>query len=283
MGPVNCCYTRYANDRMNQVEDNCRVELRNGRAALVAIEDIFPGDELTYSYGRDYWVENYKCLSKSARQRVCDYWLIKGNCLWKGETPKLLLTHNTLQLNSRKSTTLDQTTKSKRNSDRMRSTVAQQPISTIEGQVCQHGAAYLDLYLARCQGVVARQTISITAGQVLRHWAACLDFYLARCQGVVVEKTISSIRGQGCRYRAAYRDPSPARCHGVVAQQSILNIVGQVWRHGAACLDVYPACCLDAVWQHPISSVEGQVWRHWAACLDLYQRAAKVWWRDQQS
>ena len=92
MGPENCCYTRYANDRVNQAEDNCRVELRNGRAALIAIEEIFPGDELTYSYGRDYWVENYKCLSKSARQRVCEYWLIKENCLWKGETPKFLLT-----------------------------------------------------------------------------------------------------------------------------------------------------------------------------------------------
>ena len=79
MGPENCCYTRYVNDRVNQAEDNCRVEFRNGRAALIAIEEIFPGDELTYSYGRDYWVENYKGLSKSARQRVCEYWLIKGN------------------------------------------------------------------------------------------------------------------------------------------------------------------------------------------------------------
>ena len=53
MGPVNCCYARYANDRVNQAEDNCRVELRNGRVVLIAIEAILPGDEVTYSYVRD--------------------------------------------------------------------------------------------------------------------------------------------------------------------------------------------------------------------------------------
>jgi hypothetical protein len=113
MGPENCCYSRYANDRINQAEDNCKVELRNGRAVLVAIEEIFPGDELTYAYGRDYWVANYKCLSKSARQHVCKYWLIKDECLWREKLPYCLLTKKSTTMKTADRQTDNATTKEK--------------------------------------------------------------------------------------------------------------------------------------------------------------------------
>ena len=109
MGPENCCYSIYANDRVNQAEDNCKVELRIGRA----IEEIFPGDGLTYAYGRDYWVANYKCLSKSARQHVCKYLLIKDECLWKGKIPNYLSTKKQTSMKIGDSKTANDNTRQK--------------------------------------------------------------------------------------------------------------------------------------------------------------------------
>ena len=70
MAGVDCCYTRFANDSLVDDEDNCRPVLRNGRPYLVAIVNIYPGDELTYSYDYDYWIANGDCLSVSARRLV---------------------------------------------------------------------------------------------------------------------------------------------------------------------------------------------------------------------
>ena len=68
MSEEDCCYTRFANDSLVDDEDNCRPMLRGGKPYLVALVDIFPGDELTYSYDHDYWIANGKSLSESARQ-----------------------------------------------------------------------------------------------------------------------------------------------------------------------------------------------------------------------
>ena len=50
MGEENSCYTRFANDSLNDDEDNCRPVLINGKPYLIALVKIYPGDELTYSY-----------------------------------------------------------------------------------------------------------------------------------------------------------------------------------------------------------------------------------------
>ena len=70
MGEENSCYTRFANDSLNDDEDNCRPVLINGKPYLIALVKIYPGDELTYSYDYEYWEVNYECLSKSARQAL---------------------------------------------------------------------------------------------------------------------------------------------------------------------------------------------------------------------
>ena len=77
MGHEHSCFARYANDRINEVDDNSRVEWREGKALLIAKEDIEAGEEITYSYWRDYWILNRDCLSESARQDMFRYFNVK--------------------------------------------------------------------------------------------------------------------------------------------------------------------------------------------------------------
>ena len=63
------CFARYANDRLCETDDNARAEWVNGKIKIIAKEDIAAGDEITYSYWRDFWIKNRDSLSKSARQK----------------------------------------------------------------------------------------------------------------------------------------------------------------------------------------------------------------------
>ncbi len=77
MGDPTSCFARYANDRINDDEDNARVVLDGEVIKLIAICTIMPGDEITYSYSRDYWIKHRDSLSESARQRMFAYFKIK--------------------------------------------------------------------------------------------------------------------------------------------------------------------------------------------------------------
>ena len=77
MGDPLSCFARYANDRINDDEDNARVVLDGEVIKLIAICTIMPGDEITYSYSRDYWIKHRDSLSESARQRMFAYFKIK--------------------------------------------------------------------------------------------------------------------------------------------------------------------------------------------------------------
>ena len=78
MGDPSSCFARYANDRINDDEDNARVVLDGEVIKLIAICTIMPGDEITYSYSRDYWIKHRDSLSESARRAMIAYFKIKN-------------------------------------------------------------------------------------------------------------------------------------------------------------------------------------------------------------
>ena len=71
------CFARYANDRLCETDDNARAEWVNGKIKIISKEDIAAGDEITYSYWKDFWIKNRDSLSKSARQKMIFYHNVK--------------------------------------------------------------------------------------------------------------------------------------------------------------------------------------------------------------
>ena len=80
MAEEKSCFARFANDRINEAEDNARPEMQeDGTIWLVAKCTIMPGDEITFSYGRKYWVTHWRVLSESARTKMISYFKVKEN------------------------------------------------------------------------------------------------------------------------------------------------------------------------------------------------------------
>jgi hypothetical protein len=80
MGEEKSCFARYANDRIDDDTDNARPEMqRDGTMWLVAKSKIMPGDEITYAYGRAYWVAHWRVLSESARIGMMKFHKVNQN------------------------------------------------------------------------------------------------------------------------------------------------------------------------------------------------------------
>ena len=80
MGEEKSCFARYANDRIDDDTDNARPEMqRDGTMWLVAKCKIMPGDEITYAYGRAYWVIHWRVLSESARIGMMKFHKVNQN------------------------------------------------------------------------------------------------------------------------------------------------------------------------------------------------------------
>lgn len=49
------CFGRYINDPRDDTLVNAKVVLKGGRLVVIAIMDIYEGDEIFIDYGADYW------------------------------------------------------------------------------------------------------------------------------------------------------------------------------------------------------------------------------------
>ena len=64
------CYGRYANDPLDDLIVNAKIQWREGKMVLVAMVEIEEGDEIYVSYSRDYWYSRLEKLSGELQKRV---------------------------------------------------------------------------------------------------------------------------------------------------------------------------------------------------------------------